>query len=166
MDLVLEAVAKSRSVDNITLELRYQFGATPSVSHLILADGELCAEYAVSGEEMVACLERVKTESPGLRHVVCRIRGVMEYDNDTMCNLMDFHYHAKSQDNVDAASTSATDATIEDGEIQYHLCSGAVQMLFRALWQHVENRPSVERLFDEFHADMFSDEETEMGSDM
>jgi hypothetical protein len=90
----------------------------------------------------------------------------MEYDLDTMCTLMDFHYHAKSQSvpaqqDVGDASipnvTATANVIAAEDEISYHFCHRAVTMLLDALWQNVEDRESVDDLFEEFHEDLFAE---------
>lgn len=122
-------------------------------------DGRLEPAYALTQRQMLACLEQARVINPGIQHMVCRLRGMMEYDNDTRCNLMNFRYSAKPcSETPDSGSTSPSTAgnpTVGDDEFQYHLCGGAVHMLSDALWEHVENRLSVELLFDNFDAHMF-----------
>lgn len=157
--LILEAVAQTISVDNIKLDLQYEFEAKPVVSDFML-NGELCAADSITQQEIVACVERIKIVNPDFKHLLCRLRGMMEQDLDTLCTLVDFHYCARpsaveeKQDGASESDPPTAKATIRNDEFQYHLCGGAVDMLIERLEHHVESPPSLERLFDESLAAM------------
>lgn len=162
--LVLKAVAQTHSVENLRLDIEYEFEATPSTA-LVLSDGQFNDGYAPSQLKMMECLQKLKRANSALRNAVCSIHGLMEYDMDTMCTLMDFHYHARSQSvaaQQDAGDVSIPDANATanviaaEDEISYHFCHRAVMMLCDALWENVEDRESVDSLFEEFDEDMFA----------
>lgn len=137
------------------MNIEYEFKATRAI-YYALSDGRLVDSYAPKCTQMMERLRKLKRANPALRNVVCTVNGMMENDVHTMCNLMDFQYHAKApsvaaqQDLGDVLIPTAAanaNAIAADDEITYNFCHGAFMMLLEALRRKAEDRHIA--IFDE-----------------